>query len=47
MVFENGAKKIRQALNELETIHHDDAAEVDRWVDRQSRLLKENRQLKS
>lgn len=47
MVFENGAKKIREALNELATIHHDDAAEVDRWVDRQSRLLKENKQLKS
>ena len=43
MVFENGAKKIREALNELATIHHNDAAEVDKWIDRQSNLLKETR----
>ncbi len=42
-VFEKGAKEIREALNELATIHHDDAAELDRWVDRQSSLLKETR----
>jgi flagellar biosynthesis/type III secretory pathway M-ring protein FliF/YscJ len=42
-VFEKGAKKIREALNELATIHHDDVAEVDRWIDRQSNLLKETR----
>ncbi len=41
MVFEKGAKKIREALNELAAIHHDDAAEVDNWIDRQSNLLKE------
>jgi EH domain-containing protein 1 len=40
-VFERGAKEIREALNDLATIHHDDAAEVDRWVDKQSSLLKE------
>jgi len=40
-VFEKGAKKIREALNELAAIHHDDAAEVDKWIDRQSNLLKE------
>jgi hypothetical protein len=44
MVFEKGAKKIREALNELATIHHDDAAEMDKWVDRQSNLLKETRE---
>ena len=43
-VFENGARKIREALNELASIHHDDAAEVDRWIDRQSNLLKETRE---
>ena len=40
MVFEKGAKKIREALNELAAIHHDDVAEVDKWIDRQSNLLK-------
>ena len=42
-VFEKGAREIREALNELATIHHDDAAEVDRWVGRQSDLLKETK----
>jgi len=40
MVFEKGAKKIREALNELAAIRHDDVAEVDKWIDRQSNLLK-------
>ena len=42
-VFERGAKDIREALNDLATIHHDDVAEMDRWVDKQSSLLKETR----
>ena len=44
MVYEKGAKKIREALNELATIHHDDAAELDRWIDSQTNLLKETRE---
>jgi len=42
-VFEKGAREIREALNELATIHHDDATEVDRWIGRQSDLLKETK----
>lgn len=44
MVYEKGAKKIREALNELATIHHDDAAELDRWIDSQTNLLKETKE---
>ena len=42
-VFEKGAREIREALNDLATIHHDDAAEVNRWVARQTKLFKESR----
>lgn len=41
MVFDKGAKEIREALNELATINHDDTIEVDRWITKQSNLLKE------
>jgi len=43
LVFEKGAREIREALNELAAIRHDDAVEVDRWVERQSDLLKEGK----
>lgn len=41
MVFDKGAKEIREALNELATINHDDTIEVDRWITKQSNLLKD------
>jgi hypothetical protein len=43
MVFDKGAKEIREALNELATINHDDTIEVDRWITKQSNLLKETK----
>jgi hypothetical protein len=43
LVFERGAREIREALNELAAIHHDDAAEVDRWIAKQSSILQKGK----
>lgn len=42
-VVETGAKEIRAALNELANIRYDDAAEVDAWIAKQSKLLRRTR----
>jgi len=39
-VFESGAREIREALNELAALDHDDTAEIDKWVASQSNLLR-------
>ena len=40
MVFNKGAKGIREALNQLSAINHDDAIEVEKWIESQTKLLR-------
>ncbi len=40
MVFNKGAKDIREALNQLSAINHDDAIEMEKWIDNQAKLLR-------
>jgi hypothetical protein len=40
MVFNKGAKDIREALNQLSAINHDDAIEVEKWIESQTKLLR-------
>jgi hypothetical protein len=39
-VFNKGAKDIREALNQLSAINHDDAIEMEKWIANQTKLLK-------
>jgi len=39
-VFESGAREIREALNELAALDHDDTVEIDKWIANQSNLLR-------
>ena len=39
MVFNKGAKEIREALNQLSAINHDDVIEVEKWIASQTKLL--------
>ena len=40
MVFNKGARDIREALNQLSAINHDDAIEMEKWIDNQTKLLR-------
>jgi GTPase SAR1 family protein len=40
MVFNKGAKDIREALNQLSAINHNDAIEMEKWIDNQTKLLR-------
>jgi hypothetical protein len=40
MVFNKGAKDIREALNQLSAINHDDTIEVEKWIENQTKLLR-------